>query len=187
MAKLNKKIADAENEDRADEQSALDVSPEVSQESNAGYDDNSYVFYLASAPEGECFSGLADEYGEIRLHFIDGKVSLPIPSDHGEQMLLKKRMQAKYFELIHSPELSQKTKSELSKEAVAQKEVDYWVFQHTDRVTYGESYSGDIALKIDAMTSEVVKCKNGLVKVSDIRHAKALSEAGYVEVTVQYK
>ncbi len=185
MAKLNKKRVDAEIEnDGADDKSALDVVDNVSQD---GFGDNEYVFYLASAPDTECFSGLADEHGEIPLHFIDRKVRLQIPSDHSEQMLLKKRMLAKHFELIHSPEISQSIKSELSKEAVANKEVEYWVYQHTDRVLYGESYSGEIALKIDSMTSEVVKCEDGLIKVSDPKQAKALADAGYIEVTVQYK
>lgn len=179
MAKLNKK-KQANDEAEVGENP---TSPEVIEDS----DDNEYVFYLASAQDGECNSALADEYGEIKLHFINKKVRLPIPKNHNEQILLKKRMASKHFELVHSPEMKQILDNIIETESMSNREVEYWVFQHSDRAKFGESFSGDIALKLDTMTSVAIKCDNGVIKVTDQRHAKALSDAGYIEITVQYK
>jgi hypothetical protein len=184
MAKLNRKKNEFITENSTDDES-VDDSSHI--ESSPIPVSDKYVFYLASAPDGECLSGLADEYGEIPLHFVDKKVKLDVPDDHNDQMLLKKRMLAKHFELVSSPEITHNLLNELGKEAVQHREIEYWEFQHTDRVLYGESYSGEIALKIDSMTSEVVKCKNGVIRVTDLRYAKALADAGYIEIVVQYK
>lgn len=179
MAKLIKKTAEPKNMG-ADQKSA----PSVLEDTPTP---NKYVFILDSMPEGECNSALLDEYGQIDLHFVDKKVEVDIPKSHYEQMLLINRFTSKHFKLISSPRLEDDTKKVIEVEANKKREIDYWVFQHTDRTKYGDNYSGQMAIKVDDMTSIAIECVNGVIKATTKQHADALKANGFVEVTVQYK